>query len=165
MDMMHPLLFAVKPTPPINVAATVLNGNQGVRVTWTDDSVVETAFRIERHLFTGVIPDPASTGWVVVATISSTTGAAKGQTYTYTDKSGERRTTYVYRVIATNVVGYSGFGVAAMGAMSTEPEPEPEGDYGPGTFPSVTVESVPSLISNEVTTEEFLRFYMPQIAR
>lgn len=159
--MMHELSLVMAPAPPLNVTTTSQGGN--IRVRWTDNSVNETAFRIER----AVASTPLGP-WVVVTTVQSTSGPTKGQAYSYLDRTGARNTTYVYRVIALNVVGYSGFTVVtagAMAAMSTEPEPEPETDYPTEGFPSTTAESVPSEVSNPTTTAAYHETYLPEISR
>jgi hypothetical protein len=74
MDMMHSLSLATKPAAPTALSAVLLPRNRGVQVSWRDNSVNETAFRVERHVFTGVIPAADSPGWVVVATVPSPTG-------------------------------------------------------------------------------------------
>ena len=111
MDMMHTLAFAVAPAAPTNlVAALVGNGNnQRVRLTWTDNSVNETGFIVQRA--------SAATGpWSTLATVQSPNGPGKGGQLTYDDGAVSRRRTYFYRVLATNVVGdTTRYGAGAVG--------------------------------------------------
>lgn len=152
MDMMHGVAFAVAPEPPSNLVATLLQGGRTIRLTWRDNSANETHWTIQRAT---AVAGP----WTTIATIPSITGAATGGTVTYTDRPTGPRRTYYYRVIANNIVGYSGFAVAALAAMSTGPEET----YPPEGFPSVSADSEPSEISEAVTTEEFDVVYIPQV--
>jgi len=101
MDMMHPVLVALPPKPPINVALDTTTGT----LSWTDDSITETAFVVEK-LVSGV--------WTQVyredrqlTTLSNGLGSINpntaGQGLSYTDPSfvaGDQ-----YRVLAQNTVG------------------------------------------------------------
>ncbi len=100
MDMMHAQVVGVAPNAPITVTA-VLNGTgpaQEVVLSWTDASLNETAWRIER----AVVGEDV---WTELATLVSTTGPAAGGLVSYTDPIGDTSTTYEYRVQAINVVG------------------------------------------------------------
>jgi hypothetical protein len=129
MDMMHSLAFAVAPAPPTGLAASLTGSgnNQRVRLTWTDSSVNETAFIVQRAT-------APSGPWSNIATLASTSGPATGGQVTYTDGSVTRRRTYYYRVLATNVVGDT---------MT----------YGAGTvgFPTQAVNSAPSSVRSITT--------------
>ena len=149
---MHAVAFAVAPEPPSNLVATLLQGGRTIRLTWRDNSANETHWTIQRAT---AVNGP----WTTIDTVQSTTGSAVGGTVTYTDRPTGPRQTYYYRVIANNIVGYSGFAVAALAAMSTG-----EGEtYPPEGFPSVSVDSEPSEISEPVTTAEFDVMYLPQV--
>jgi FtsP/CotA-like multicopper oxidase with cupredoxin domain len=102
MDMMRSQAVAVAPKAPADTAwATVGSGNNRVtNVTWTDTSMNETAFVIERA---------ASTAgpWLTLATLQSdrdVVGPGTGAR-SYTDPVRNDRTPYVYRVYAVNTVG------------------------------------------------------------
>ncbi|MGI6209727.1 MAG: multicopper oxidase domain-containing protein [Anaerolineae bacterium] len=99
MDMMHSLVMGVKPVAPSGLTATVLSGNAGVQLTWTDNSIVETHWLIERA-------NAADGPWVVVGVPVSETGPTKGTTVSYVDSTYSTGTTPVwYRVTAANIIG------------------------------------------------------------
>ena len=129
-DMMRPMIIAVAPKAPSNLAA-ILTGTKGkpkVTLTWTDNSLNETAFTVQRAT--------AATGpWTTVTTVPSATGPGTGTTVTYNDTTVARGTTYYYRVIAKNVVGY------------TQTYAAPAAGY-----PNVSADSAPSGTSNQVIT-------------
>ena len=90
MDMMHAVAVAVPPDAPSDLAATV-QGSKAT-LTWTDNSVNETQFTIERAA------DPAFTTGLVSVTVGP-------DETTYTDSTSKNNQTYYYRVQADNVVG------------------------------------------------------------
>ena len=47
-DMMRPVIFAVAPIPPSNLAVSVQSGPLRAVLTWTDNSTTETGFAIQR---------------------------------------------------------------------------------------------------------------------
>ena len=71
----------------------------GVNLSWTDKSANETAFVVQRAT------QAAPNTWTTVTTIQSNTGPATGATITYKDTSTAKKTAYLYRVVARNVVG------------------------------------------------------------
>jgi FtsP/CotA-like multicopper oxidase with cupredoxin domain len=95
-DMMRPMAVAVAPRSPTGLTAAA--GTRSATLRWSDTSVNETAWIIERATSSG---GP----WVKVTTLQSTTGPATGATVTFTNTGLTSRTTYFYRVTATNVVG------------------------------------------------------------
>ena len=109
MDMMRPVSVAIPPNAPSGLGAatgTVIVKNKATTVlnlTWTDNSINETRFLVQRMNGAGT--------WVTLATLDqplvqdTTTG--KGAR-TYTDTTYVPGTTYRYRVVAQNVVGYGG---------------------------------------------------------
>ncbi len=102
MDMMRPVVVGIAPKAPTDlIYNTTGNGNNRRNVlTWTDNSMNETAFVIERST------SPAGP-WTVLATIPSDrldVGPGTG-TRTYTDPIGNTRTVYYYQVYAINTVG------------------------------------------------------------
>jgi hypothetical protein len=102
MDMMRGQAVGIAPDAPTDIAwATVGSGrNRVTNVTWTDTSVTETAFVVERA--TSEIGP-----WLPIATLESdrdVVGPGTGAR-TYADPVGRDRTAYVYRVYAVNTVG------------------------------------------------------------
>ncbi len=110
-DMMRAMSLIVPPADPGSVAAAATN--KGVVVTWTDNSVNETGFTIQRATGTATGPTGA---WTTVGAITSQTGPSAGSQVTYTDSTAKKKTTYWYRVIANNMVGYTkGYAAPAVG--------------------------------------------------
>jgi len=99
-DMMRPVLLAIPPDPPDLVTATrVGSGNsQSVVVTWVDRSINETGFTVQRAT--------SLTGPWLSLTPAAPAAPGTGMTVSYTDATIARRTSYYYRVVANNVVGY-----------------------------------------------------------
>ncbi|HEV8579489.1 MAG TPA: matrixin family metalloprotease [Thermoanaerobaculia bacterium] len=81
-----------KPAAPSNLTATLVSAVQ-IRLNWTDKSVNETGFRIERS--------SPTTGWVFLATV-----AANTTTYL---AAAEADTPYSFRVRANGAAGNSAF--------------------------------------------------------
>ncbi len=111
MDMMRPIIVAVPPRAPTNLAVSV----QGRRatLTWTDNSLSETSFTIERAENTAF-------------TIGLTTFTVGANVQTYTDNSIKNKQLYYYRVKATNLVGdTTKYSPPAVGfqTMSVDSEP------------------------------------------
>ncbi|NOT06261.1 MAG: hypothetical protein HOP27_16840 [Anaerolineales bacterium] len=115
MDMMHSLVFAVTPDAPTGLTATVANATT-INLAWTDNSVNETGFIIQRSA-NGV-------DWTNVKTEPSS-GPSKGPVAT-TDTVADTNVMYLYKVLATNLVG--------------DPTVYPLG----AGFPTVTKNSLPS---------------------
>jgi len=87
MDMMHALGLAVAPDAPDGLLVDL--SINGALLTWTDNSISETEFLVQRA--------DAETGpWSTIATLPA-------DTVSYEDAVGAG--TYFYRVIAVNVVG------------------------------------------------------------
>lgn len=84
---------ATPPDAPSNLTATAVTGTQ-VDISWVDNSVIETGFKIERR--SGANPH------IEVATVPE-------DTTSYSDFGLEPMTTYWYRVRATNFAGDSGY--------------------------------------------------------
>src|SRR5262249_7262542 len=87
------------------------------KLTWVDNSANETAFLVQRAT-------SANGPWTTVAT-------AAANATTYSDASVAKKTAYVYRVVATNVVGLiQTFAAPAVGF------PHPQMDAAPSNaFP------------------------------
>ncbi len=112
-DMMRPMVIAVPPAPPTNL--TIAQKGNSVTLSWTDNSVSETQWKVQRMNGTGV--------WADLATFNSTSQASRGSTITYTDTSYKSNgVPYSYRVLASDTVGStasSGFTASAGGAYPT----------------------------------------------
>lgn len=93
------------PTAPSNLAATVLLPSQ-INLTWKDNSLTETGFKIERRNGTAAYAEIATTGAGV--TNLSNTGLASN-------------VTYFYRVRAYNVSGHSAYSNEVRASTSPPP--------------------------------------------
>ncbi len=107
--MMRPMALANYPaTPTIGAATVVGSGNKStIQVAWSDNSFNESGFTIQRAT-------AAAGPWTTIATgvpgAVVPAGAAPGFSTgpaTYIDTTAVKGTTYYYRVIANNVVGYT----------------------------------------------------------
>ena len=125
MDMMHSLVFAVPPRAPTNLSYT-LSGNANnprVNLTWTDNSLKEAGFTIQRAT------DENFTTGLRTFTVGP-------NVVTYQDSSVARNTTYWYRVFArANPVG------------DTQVYPT-----SPIGFPTMSADSVPAKLQVVVGT-------------
>jgi FtsP/CotA-like multicopper oxidase with cupredoxin domain len=92
MDMMHSVVFAVPPSTPSGLGATLLSGPQRVNLAWTDGSLNETGFTIQRATDAGF-------------TIGLNTFPVGANVTAYSDAAVAPNTTYHYRVFASNLVG------------------------------------------------------------
>jgi len=104
MDMMRPVSVGIPPKKPDGLAVVSVTGNGNNRtltLSWSDNSVNETSFLIQRTT--------DGTTWTDVATIqwpldqANTTGTRTGA-----DTAYRPNTVYLYRVVARNDVGYGG---------------------------------------------------------
>ncbi len=96
MDMMRPISVAIPPRAPSSLNGTISgNGtNRRSNLTWTDNSLNETAFVVQRAT------SPAGP-WSVLASLPA-------NTVSYSDPIGNTTQIFFYQVIASNQVGYSG---------------------------------------------------------
>ncbi|MHB1451998.1 MAG: cytochrome-c peroxidase [Coriobacteriia bacterium] len=90
MDMMRPMVFGVAPRPPSDLAVTLDLGV--MNLTWTDNSINETGFVIERA------EDSEFTSAPVTFSVGENVTS-------YGDDTAVPGVTYYYRVHATNVIG------------------------------------------------------------
>ncbi|GAB4501670.1 MAG: hypothetical protein Fur0035_12130 [Anaerolineales bacterium] len=128
MDMMHSLAFATAPDAPSDLVVTGSSGT--VNMSWTDNSVNETAFTIRRTA------DGTSTDIVV----PSATPTSMGSTVTYTDTGLVAGKAYTYQVMATNVVGDTTIYAGSIG------------------FPIQTMQSAPSAaVANLIAVTSIVR--------
>ncbi len=80
------------PAAPTNLATTVVTST-AVTLGWDDNATNEGEYRVERKL-------PADPGFIQIATLPAGTRL-------YADRSVEKQTSYVYRVLACNTAGCS----------------------------------------------------------
>ena len=103
MDMMRPVSVAVPPNAPDGLAGPISGNGANTRLTltWNDNSINETAFVVQRN---------DGSGWIDVGTVPSPLDQPNTHgTRTYTDTTFRwNNTTYSYRVVARNSVGYGG---------------------------------------------------------
>ena len=98
MDMMRPQSVAVPPIAPDGLSFTTSRNR--LTLTWNDNSITETAFVVQRN---------SGPGWEDLATIPSPLNQPNTHgTRSYTDSSYKQNTSYQYRVVAQNTVGYGG---------------------------------------------------------
>ena len=113
MDMMRPVSLALPPNKVTGVSAKASgNGaNARVDVTWTDNSINETDFQVQRSV-DGVT-------WQVVGTVSQPLVNNTHGARSYSDRSVKNGTGYAFRVLALNRVGYgSGFPTMTVSSVS-----------------------------------------------
>jgi len=116
MDMMHAVLFAVAPYAPANLSASANAGT--AHLTWTDNSISETGFRVQKATST-------SGPWTTIATLDSNTGPAKGGIISF-DDAAAGGFAYSYRVAGINTVGDSAiYAAPAIGFPTTTAESLP----------------------------------------
>ena len=108
--------------PPQNLAATPTS-QSSITLTWTDASINEAAFEIERM--------ESGTNFALV----STTGA---NATTYQDTGLDPATTYTYRIRATNAAGESTY---STNTSATTPAPDTQAPTAP---PSLTATPISS---------------------
>jgi FtsP/CotA-like multicopper oxidase with cupredoxin domain len=134
MDMMRPVVLAYPPVAPSGVAFDAATGT----LTWTDGSLSETAFMVEKSVDGGVT-------WTAAAQVDRPLGVvnANGVAVPYQNTTGERfsftdpswASGAQYRVVARNTVGdtwnYANAGNAIVA----------------GGFPTVTATSVSATVT------------------
>jgi FtsP/CotA-like multicopper oxidase with cupredoxin domain len=109
MDMMRAVSLVAPPKKAIGVTTEVVPG--AVRVNWTDDSINDTAFVVQRS-------EDGGTTWADLATItmsldpgvpatSDQSERYKGARF-FDDTSADPSLEYQFRVVAKNTVGYGG---------------------------------------------------------
>ncbi|HEY3438450.1 MAG TPA: multicopper oxidase domain-containing protein [Actinotalea sp.] len=114
MDMMRPVSVALPPIAPngLTFAVTGTGNKARIVVSWTDNSITETAFQVQRST--------DGTTWTTVATqaqplVGNTHGARSQQ-----DPTANVTSAYLYRVVALNTVGYGG-AFPSLTVQSTSP--------------------------------------------
>ncbi|MFO1433053.1 MAG: hypothetical protein U1F76_23600 [Candidatus Competibacteraceae bacterium] len=102
-DMMRAMALVIPPNadPSLTSVLRIAQGNnRSAQLTWTDNTINETGWTVQRAT-------AAAGPWTNVATVTSSTGPATGATVTYTNPGLARNTTYWYRIVTNNVVGYT----------------------------------------------------------
>ncbi len=130
MDMMRPIAFGIRPKAPSNLDVSLALGV--MNLTWTDNSINETGFVIERAM------DAEFTTDLVTFLVGENATA-------YGDDTTVPGVTYFYRVHATNVIG--------------DPAEYPLADPDAIGFPTKTFNSVASnvvsLLNDGVSADAF----------
>jgi len=98
-----PVVVSGAPLPPTNLVATA-NSSTQITLTWTDASLDETGFRVQRSLF-------LDSGFEEIGTTGANTG-------TFTDTTAVAGTLYHYRVSAYSSGGESSPATASATALS-----------------------------------------------
>jgi len=124
MDMMRPVSVAMPPKEPTGLTATVTStgrndkGKKVVALRWTDNSLTETRFLVQRMINDGP--------WETLATLiqpldrANTTGSL-----TYVDSKYNQGQTFTYRIVAENSIGYGGqFMSLTARSLSNEAQPQ-----------------------------------------
>ena len=97
MDMMHSLVFAVPPTAPSGLTAAWNNltgGNARVTLIWTDNSLKEAGFRVQRAT------NAAFTTGLTTFNVAANNTLTVPSNVTYTDTTVAVGNTYYYRIVA-----------------------------------------------------------------
>ncbi len=118
MDMMRPVSVAMPPRAADGLSAVV--GAQGrryvIRLRWQDNSIAETAYRIQRSV-------AGSEEWSFVgprieSPLNETNTA--GNTRTFVDTDVQPESSYAYRIVALNEVGYGGEYMSMVAQSTSE---------------------------------------------
>lgn len=107
MDMMRPVSVAL---PPITPDGLVFDTNTGT-LTWNDNSVTETSFKVQRSVDSGAT-------WIVLTAIQSPLDLPNiHELRTFIDANFDPTVAYLYQVVAKNTIGY-GLGFPSMTVQS-----------------------------------------------
>lgn len=101
MDMMRPQAVGVTPRSPSELIAALagVEGDRSVFLTWTDNSINETSFAVQRAL-------SANGPWETIAVVEPADATSQGL-LSYSDPIGDSELAYFYQVQAVNLVGDS----------------------------------------------------------
>jgi len=108
MDMMRPVSVTMPPKMPDGLMPSI-NADGSVHLTWSDNSIAETAQVVQRMTGTDAWANVVDVGNPIPSPLDvpNTTGVQ-----TFDDTTAQQDTTYGYRIIAQNTVGYLGVGGA-----------------------------------------------------
>ncbi|MCZ7357555.1 MAG: hypothetical protein O8C66_12365 [Candidatus Methanoperedens sp.] len=115
-DMMRPVVVSVPPAAPSNLIATGLSGPLRVDLTWTDNSVDEINFTIQRATDPGF-----TTGLTTFMVAGSVPNRATGGILAFNDSTVAANTSYYYQVLASNVVGILNMGAYPNNTVNSAP--------------------------------------------
>jgi FtsP/CotA-like multicopper oxidase with cupredoxin domain len=118
-DMMRTIAVAQPPEAPINLTATTVA--TGVKLDWTDDSIISNWVTVQRALDSGF-----NTGLTAFNVVVPECNSQAGCPVTYTDTTAPAATDLYYRVMANNTVG--------AGDGKLDAPRNPDGSYG-GVLP------------------------------
>ena len=103
MDMMRPVSVAMPPNAPDGLSYTVSGNGNNTKLTlyWNDNSINETAFVVQKSSDGGLT-------WVDLATVASPLDQPNthGQRFYIDTTFRWNNTTYQYKVVALNTIGY-----------------------------------------------------------
>jgi hypothetical protein len=136
IDMMRPMAVAVPPDTPGSVTASLTGpaGTQSAVITWVDRSINESNFTIQRAI--------SMNGPWLSFQVPGAPGI--GTIMSYTDGPVAARTTYYYRVIANNIVGYTQtYAAPAVGYPTASADSAPAYPTAPVTTLGLNLLSVP----------------------
>jgi hypothetical protein len=110
-DMMRTMAVGLDIAAPTALSAVLTGGK--VRVTWKDNSINETGFRLQRYdvataswIYVGSAANHAASTWNVLTQSVNDPGLTTGDTTGYiTDPTTLAPGTYMYRVIAIDLIG------------------------------------------------------------
>ena len=120
--MMRPMSIAVAPNTPTGLTATAIPPPSPTPVTlsWTDRSNNETTWTVQRT--------DNATGWTTVATVPTSDEGGTGGPESYTDATVLPGRTYIYRVMASNVIGFTvQYALPAVGYPHPSTDSAPSG--------------------------------------
>lgn len=126
MDMMRPVSVAMPPKKATLVSWS-LSGtglNRALTVNWTDNSIAETGYALQRTADNGAT-------WVTVATVASPLNVPNtaGGSRSAVDTQWGRFATNLYRIVAQNTVGYGG----AFMSLTAQSVADPLGPLAPSS--------------------------------
>jgi hypothetical protein len=154
-DMMRPIIFAVAPKTPDQLTATASQGGTRVNLTWRDNSANEANFTLQRA------SDSAFVTNLTTFTVNGSNPASQyGGIISYADNNIQNNTTYYYRVIANDTVGYTTGAAAGYPTASTTSFPSNVAVVD-GPKLAFTQQPVGGSVSNPLTTQPTVAIQSP----
>jgi FtsP/CotA-like multicopper oxidase with cupredoxin domain len=109
MDMMRPVSVMLPPNKPVLLTATYVSAGspaqRGVTLTWNDTSINETQFVVQRRVNGGAW---VNRGAPLLQPLEQDLTSGHGTRTFFDQGTLSANSTYAYRVVAQNVVGYGG---------------------------------------------------------